>query len=128
MAARSTTVLVHIGERVRPVNFSGDRGALLLAIKTVFSDVLSSKNDADIILQVSSAITKIHVYIHYHVHVPWHYGGITAHTCIRGAVAKKKLLALGMYQSKNGHKFCNIVCSGTVSLVGHLVFYREFAS
>jgi hypothetical protein len=98
MAARSTTVLVHIGERVRPVNFSGDRGALLLAIKTVFSDVLSSKNDADIILQVSSA------------------------------VAKKKLLALGMYQSKNGHKFCNIVCSGTVSLVGHLVFYREFAS
>ena len=43
-------MLVHVGERARPVTFEGGVNELVNALKTVFADVVHKQ--ADIVLQV----------------------------------------------------------------------------
>ncbi len=48
MAAKK--VLVHLGERARPVEFSGGQSELMLAVRTCFRDIL--RQDQQVVLQV----------------------------------------------------------------------------
>ncbi len=61
------TVLVHLGERKRPVNFQGGKEQLILAIKECFEDSLVMKQNQPLILQVRPcALYKTPIW---HVHV-----------------------------------------------------------